>query len=111
MKIVNLSGIEQTSPFLYGDDLGKYAVNRKVLQEIALEVAKPLRRSDSPLEYLPTQFISEFIKSQGYDGVKYASTLCEGGFNLAAFSEEAFECIGVSTVEVDKITYYTSPNV
>ena len=29
----------------------QFAANRKVIQEIAFEVAKPLRRSDSQLEY------------------------------------------------------------
>lgn len=65
-KIVNLSEISKISPFLFIDDLEQYAVNRKVFQEIALEISKPLRRSDSSLEYLPTQFITEFIKSKGY---------------------------------------------
>jgi hypothetical protein len=108
IKVVNLSGISSTSPFLYEGELEKYAANRKVFQEIATELAKPLRRSDDPLEYLPTQYIAEFIKSQGYDGVEYASTLREGGYNLAVFDEKLFECVNVNTVEVMKIQYETS---
>jgi hypothetical protein len=107
IKIVDLSGISGTSPFLYQGELEKYAANRKVFKEIAIEVAKPLRRSDSPLEYLPTQYIAEFIKSQGYDGVEYASTLREGGYNIAVFDEKLFDCISVETVEVTKIQYET----
>ena len=105
IKVVNLSGISETSPFLYQGELEKYAANRKVFREIAREIAKPLRRNDSQLEYLPTQFIAEFIKSQGYDGVEYASTLREGGYNIAVFDETLFECVGVNTVEVAKIQY------
>ncbi|MCL2153617.1 MAG: RES family NAD+ phosphorylase [Oscillospiraceae bacterium] len=105
IKVVNLSGISETSPFLYQGELEKYAANRKVFQEIALETAKPLRRSDSPIEYLPTQYIAEFIKSQGYDGVEYASTLREGGYNIAVFDETLFECLSVNTVEIAKIQY------
>jgi len=105
IKIVNLSGISETSPFLYQGELEKYAANRKVFKEIALETAKPLRRSDSPTEYLPTQYIAEFIKSQGYDGVEYASTLREGGYNIAVFDETLFECLSVNTVEIAKIQY------
>jgi len=107
IKVVNLSGISATSPFLYQAELEKYAANRKVFQEIAREIAKPLRRSDSPLEYLPTQYIAEFIKSQGYDGVEYASTLRAGGYNIAIFDEMMFECVSVNTVEVTKIQYET----
>jgi hypothetical protein len=105
IKVVNLSGISKTSPFLYQGEIEKYAANRKVFQEIAQETAKPLRRSDSPIEYLPTQFIAEFIKSEGYDGVEYASTLREGGYNIAVFDEILFECVDVNTIEVAKIIY------
>ena len=108
IKLVNLSGIARTSPFLYGNGLEQFAANRKVIQEIAFEVAKPLRRSDSPLEYLPTQYITEFIKSQNYDGVEYASTLREGGFNIAVFDEKLFDCVEVQTVEVSEILYKTN---
>jgi hypothetical protein len=111
IKVVNLSGISGTSPFLYEGELEKYAANRKVFREIAAEIAKPLRRSDSPIEYLPTQYIAEFIKSQGYNGVEYASTLRESGHNIAIFDEKLFECIGVRTVEVTEITYRTEPEV
>jgi len=109
IKVVNLSGISGTSPFLYQGELEKYAANRKVFQEIARDTAKPLRRSDSLIEYLPTQFIAEFIKSQGYDGVEYASTLREGGYNIAVFDETLFECVCVNTVEVTKIQYEIRP--
>jgi|LSQX01.2.fsa_nt_gb hypothetical protein len=111
IKVVNLSGIARTSPFLYVNGLEQFAVNRKVIQEIAFELAKPLRRSDSPLEYLPTQYIAEFIKSQNYDGVEYASTLRKGGFNLAAFDEKLFDCVDVQTVEVSEILYKTNPDI
>jgi hypothetical protein len=105
IKVVNLSGILGTSPFFYQGELEKYAVNRKVFQEIATEIAKPLRRSDSPIEYLPTQYIAEFIKSQGYNGVEYASTLREGGYNVAVFDETLLECASVNTIEVTNIQY------
>lgn len=107
IKVVNLSGISAVSPFSYQDDLEKYAANRGVFQEIAVDVAKPLRRSDSPIEYLPTQYIAGFIKSQNYDGVEYASTLKEGGYNIAIFDETLFECVDVRTLEVTKIQYET----
>lgn len=111
IRVVNLSGIARTSPFLYENGLERFAANRKVFQEIAFEVAKPLRRSDSPLEYLSTQYITEFIKSQNYDGVEYASTLREGGFNLAVFDEKLFHCVDVQTFEVSEILYKTHPDI
>jgi hypothetical protein len=106
IKVANLSAISSTSPFRYVD-IERYAANREVFKEISAEIAKPLRRNDSPLEYLPTQYIAEFIKSKGFDGVEYASTLKEGGFNIAVFDEKIFDCINVKTVEVSEISYVT----
>jgi hypothetical protein len=109
--VVNLSGMALTSPFLYEGEVERFAANRKVFREIAAEIAKPLRRSDSPLEYLPTQYIAEFIKSRNYGGVEYASTLRQGGQNLAVFDESLFGCVGVQTVEVSEVLYSTRPSV
>jgi hypothetical protein len=111
VKVVNLSGIATISPFVYPDGLERYIANRNVFKEIASELAKPLRRNDSSTEYLPTQFIAEFIKSEKYDGVEYASSLNEGGYNLAFFQPDMFECLNVQTIEVSKITYNTLPSL
>ncbi|MDL2274117.1 RES family NAD+ phosphorylase [Oscillospiraceae bacterium OttesenSCG-928-G22] len=109
-KVINLSEIAAISPFAYGD-LEQYVINHTCLTEIADEISKPLRRTDNPIEYLPTQYISEFIKFLKYDGVIYNSTMHAGGLNLAVFDESLFECVDVSTVEVDKIEYHTSPDL
>lgn len=103
--VVDLSAISKMSPFLYQGDIEQFFINRQAFQDIALEIAKPLRRNDSPLEYLPTQYISEFIKSQGYDGVAYESTMNPSGYNIAVYNETLFECNNVTTVEVKKVNY------
>ncbi len=103
--VVNISGLNQISPVLYSSALESLAANIKVFSEIAIEIAKPLRRTDSSLEYLPTQYITEFIKSKGYSGVEYASTMGTGGTNIAVFDESLFECIDVHHVEIKKIDY------
>lgn len=105
LRIVDLSSISKMSPFLYQGDIEQFFVNRNVFKEMALEIAKPLRRSDSILEYLPTQYISEFVKSQGYDGVAYESTLHSGGYNIAVYNESFLDCLKVNTVEVKQVDY------
>jgi hypothetical protein len=110
IQVVDLAGIGSISPFIYApeaetDDLLRYAVNRTHLREIAMEIAKPLRRNDSPLEYLPTQYISEFIKSQKYEGVEYASTMATEGYNVAVFDENFFECVNTHVYEIASLSY------
>ena len=84
-------------------------------------MSKSLRRSDSHLDYVPTQFIADFIKSifhedkqtnkiiYDYDGIEYGSTMNKNGYNLAAFYPEKFECIKVDVYKIDELQYRKSP--
>lgn len=107
IRVINLAGISSVSPFIYAatNDLQQYAVNQLCLTEITDDIGKPLRRNDSSLEYLPTQIISEFIKSQGYDGVEYASTMTKEGYNFAIFDDGLFECINTHVYEIAELVY------
>ena len=67
------------------------------------ELSKPHRRHDSDLDYLPTQYVSEFIKSMGFDGIEYKSSLYPEGYNLAIFNTEKFECKKVELYDIKTI--------
>ena len=102
-----MPGISSISPFAYesANNLQRYFVNHACLKEIAADIGKPLRRNDSPLEYLPTQVIAEFIKSQNYDGVQYASTMTKDGYNLAIFDDSLFACVDTHVYEIIEVVY------
>ena len=72
---------------------------------IGNEIAKPMRRFDKTLDYVPTQYICDYIKHLGYDGIKYKSTLSNGGTNYAIFKEKKFECVQVKVVHIGNIQY------
>ncbi len=74
-----------------------YASFIKTLQE---EISLPIRKQDKELDYIPTQYISEFIKSLGFDGVEYQSSLNAEGHNIAIFNPKKFECIGTKTYDI-----------
>lgn len=105
IRVVDISRFSNISPAIYTGGMGSLAVNRKIFADIAKEIAKPLRRNDSSLEYLPTQFITEFIRSQAYEGVAYNSAMGTGGINLAVFNENLFKCEKVYNVEIENINY------
>lgn len=105
IKVVNISGLNKISPAVYLRSIESLAANINIFTDIARDVAKPLRRNDSALEYLPTQFITEFIKSKGYAGVSYMSTMGTGGTNVAIFDSSLFECTYTHVVEIDSIDY------
>lgn len=102
IKVVDLSYMENFSPFSNGYDLTWVAVNIEHLKKIGREIAKPLRRQDSILDYLPTQYISDFINHLGYDGIKYKSTLTP--------NENNFNCNKVEVYHINKLKYCTEKN-
>ena len=89
----------------------RLAVNYKHLRAISNAISKPLRRYDSKLDYLPTQYICEYIKSLGYDGIQYKSTIDKDGVNLAVFNQANFECLKRTKYEVLSVNYKTKPKI
>lgn len=67
--VVDLKRINQISPFIEGLDCLEYAINKEHLTKINDEMGKIMRRSDSALDYVPTQYITDFVKSIIHDGV------------------------------------------
>lgn len=91
-------------------------INRECLNKINEEISKPLRKNDSALDYLPTQYIIDLIQSfmndgkNEYDGVEYKSTLNSKGVNLAIFYPELLECKAVQDYDVKELSYKVSPD-
>ena len=93
VKVVDLSVITHNSPFYAATDKIKYLINEKHLRNIEKDLAKPVSKRDSDLDYLPTQYISDFAKYLGYDGVKYISTFAKDSYNVALFDTKICSCI------------------
>ncbi|EGT4141819.1 RES domain-containing protein [Clostridium perfringens] len=95
IKIIDISKINSISPFEGELDITQYSVNKIHLDEIEEELTRPLREENGVLEYVPIQYICDFIKSLGYDGIKYKSTMNEEneGYNIAILNEQLIECL------------------
>ena len=111
ITVVDLRAITEISPFVDGLEYLDHAINKQYLEKLNSEMSKSLRRSDSTLDYVPTQYIVDFIKSiehngtQEYDGIEYNSTTNPGGYNLAIFNLDLFECVSVSVYDIEKLQY------
>lgn len=115
--IVDLRRINQISPFALDDTtpLVDYAINREFLQKINMEMAKIVCKSDTVLDYVPTQYICDFIKTiqrkgsnedmMYFSGVEYNSTLSKSGYNIAIFEPEAFKGICTELHQVTSLEY------
>jgi hypothetical protein len=104
INIINLRG-DVYDPMLIADNdnLEDFLIHRPFISKLESELSKPKRRSDTELDYLPTQYLSEFIKSIGFSGVEYQSSLFSNGYNLAIFTPEKFECINTKVYEIEKL--------
>lgn len=105
IKVVNLRG-NLYDPILLAEneELEDFMIHLPFITKLEKELSKPNRRNDIELDYLPTQYLSEFIKSIGYDGVEYQSSLYSEGYNLAIFNVDN-ECINVELHEISKIKF------
>ena len=88
LKVISLRAVSEVSPFLLQDRLEEYFIHEKYLARLEAELSKPIRRFDQELDYLPTQYLCEYVKSLGYDAIEYGSALKNGGINLAIFNDE-----------------------
>ena len=104
IKVINLRG-DTYDPILLSDkgELEDFLIHLPFITKLEQELSKPRRRSDNELDYLPTQYLSEFIKSIGFDGVEYQSALYPNGYNLAIFNPNKLECIKVGVYEIENI--------
>lgn len=112
IKVVDLKLIHKISPFGVDVDCMALAINRENLLKINQEMSRTMRRGDSSLDYLPTQYICDFIMSitdedgqPVFDGIEYQSTMHSKGSNLAIFYPECFKCTYSRTYEVKKLSY------
>jgi len=86
------------------DSIEDFAKSVLLKKRISEELSKPLRRYDSVLEYIPTQFICEYIRHiTGADGILFESSLHKGGQNVVLFSQDKVECVNVSSVKVQEV--------
>lgn len=77
---------------------------QKILYLISKDLSKPLRRFDTGLEYVPTQYVCEYCKINGVEGIRFNSSLHKGGYNIVLFNSNSAECIKVYTREITNVT-------
>ena len=108
VKVVDLSVITHNSPFYAETDKVKFLINEQHLRNIEKDLAIPVSKRDSDLDYLPTQYISDFAKYLGYDGVKYISTFDKDSYNVALFDSATCQGVYTKTYLIGNLEYELS---
>jgi hypothetical protein len=74
------------SPFILTDasEIGQLRADLPFLERLGDELTRPVLPSGAAIDYIPSQYLCEFIKKSGFDGVIYRSSVSDG-INLALF--------------------------
>ena len=108
-EIVIADFTEKPSVFFQGDEIKNEVSNKikaKLLKDlISNDLSKPMRRYDTEIDYIPTQFICEFIKVfSGVHGIKFRSSLHTEGNNIVIFDQNIMVCESVENVKVSNVS-------
>ena len=92
------------SPFLLSDAgaIGQLRSDIPFLERLGEELTRPVLPQGAAIDYVPSQYLCEFIKKCGYDGVIYRSSVSDG-INLALFSPEKAIGRNVTTYRVNRV--------
>jgi len=105
LKLIDLRNPRDTvSPF-YFDEEKKIAQMRgdiEFLVQLGKELSRPVLPHAAAIDYLPTQYICEFIKNCTYDGVIYKSSVGEG-INLALFDSTVAKIGNIESCNVSNV--------
>ncbi len=105
LKIIDFSvGHESINLKFYFEEPTEEERVKAVWSDIDNAFSKPTKISDTKSDYAPTQIISEFIKSKGYDGIAYKSSLASG-YNIALFDLDSAEITACLIFEASKIEF------
>ncbi len=74
------------SPFILSESsaIGQLRADLPFLERLGEELTRPVQPAGAAIDYIPSQYLCEFIKKSGFDGVVYRSSVSEG-INLALF--------------------------
>ena len=63
-------------------------------------------------DYLPTQYLGEIIKQMGFDGLRFKSSLKNGGINVLLFDDQKCKAVRSDMIKVGDIELkYTKPEI
>lgn len=108
INLISLTKISLLGPFhiLEKDfTIEEFIRFRPYLEKLESELSKPIRKQDEQLDYLPTQFLCEYVRFMGFDAVEYKSAMDSNGINVALFNDRKVDCVEVKSYTVDNLEY------
>jgi len=98
------------SPFILAeaDAIGQMRADIPFLERLGSELTRPVLPRSAAIDYLPSQYLCEFIKKSGYGGVLYSSSVSDG-INLALFNPSSATPLDVALYNVNRVSVDVAP--
>lgn len=110
LKLIDLSKINPIiSPFQFEDIMSEIR-SRSLLLILQQMLSRPIDPNKSEIEYIPSQFLTEYIKSLEYDGVIFKSSLGKDN-NIVIFNELKTVIKQLEYFEVSNIEFFFDKRV
>ena len=108
LKLTDLRNARKmVSPFLFlledDSDIGRMRSDLPFLERLGDELTRPVLPQSAAIDYTPSQYLCEFIKKCGYQGVIYRSSVSDG-INLALFDPALARCGTVDQYGVTRVS-------
>jgi len=113
LKLVDLRNPKKmVSPFRLDDtdDIKRMRSDLPFLARLGDELTRPVQPQSAAIDYTPSQYLCEFIKKCGYDGVIYRSSVSEG-MNLALFDPAKAVCGTVTQYRITRVSVEAATGV
>lgn len=106
LKVIDLRNPKESiSPFEFEEDALKILHSfLEFLCALGDELSRPVIPDKGVLDYVPSQYICEFIKSNNYDGVVYNSSL-DDGYNIAIFDDDGLSIESTTFYKISSSSY------
>lgn len=103
---LRLIDLREISPFQFykSEDFDSLVPDIPYLRGLGRDLSQPISPKDTDVEYISTQYLCEFIKNKGWDGVIYKSYLGEGD-NITLFNDTKLRCMSTKLHQINKVKW------
>lgn len=104
LLVEDLTDIDLDDIELLDEDVVTLAKRRLLIRALSQEMSHPMRRFDSTVEYVPTQFVCEYVQlTQSVSGIRFASSVYPSGTNIVIFDPSLMKCVAVKDYNIGEL--------
>ena len=104
LTIIDFTERHGEQPFFYFSNPSEEEILSSVWAHMDNAFSEPVTNSDLKSEYAPTQIIAELIRTLGYDGIAFKSSLGTG-YNIALFDLNSAKLVNCALYEAKSVEF------